>query len=176
MTTSFTPTTWAPRRATPARTSIPCTTDNQPYERQRTVRFSTATIQAVETPTWSTLPPPFTFPANSCHPGPREFPAAYSLAIPRIATPADGHRGPMRRLKTVRRPPIYPNGAQPSAPVAPSPTLPLSSRRPSVSFGGFGLRNPAATTVRLGPKSLRIGVEDEVTNRRIIGILGEALA
>ena len=81
----------------------------------------------------------------------------------------------MRRLKTVRRPPIYPNGAQPSAPVAPSPTLPLSSRRPSVSFGGFGLRNPAATTVRLGPKSLRIGVEDEVTNRRIIGILGEAL-
>ena len=26
------------------------------------------------------------------------------------------------------------------SPVAPSPTLPLSSRRPSVSFGGFGLR------------------------------------
>ena len=27
------------------------------------------------------------------------------------------------------------------SPVAPSPTLPLSSRRPSVSFGGFGLRD-----------------------------------
>ena len=26
------------------------------------------------------------------------------------------------------------------SPVAPSPTLPLSSRRPSVSFGGFGVR------------------------------------
>ena len=34
------------------------------------------------------------------------------------------------------------------SPVAPSPTLPLSSRRPSVSFGGFGVRdalnNPSA--------------------------------
>ena len=32
------------------------------------------------------------------------------------------------------------------SPVAPSPTLPLSSRHPSVSFGGFGLRKarPAA--------------------------------
>ena len=28
------------------------------------------------------------------------------------------------------------------SPVAPSPTLPLSSRRPSVSFGGFGLTSP----------------------------------
>ena len=27
------------------------------------------------------------------------------------------------------------------SPVAPSPTLPLSSRHPSVSFGGFGLRD-----------------------------------
>ena len=65
-----------------------------------------------------------------------ESSAAYSLAT--IAAPAEGHRGPMRRLKTVRRPPIYPN--EPShLPCSPSPTLPLSSRRPSVSFGGFGL-------------------------------------
>ena len=45
----------------------------------------------------------------------------------------------MRRLKTVRRPPIYPQWSPAISPVAPSPTLPLSSRRPSVSFGGFGL-------------------------------------
>ena len=60
-------------------------------------------------------------PENSHHPGPREFLAAYSLAIPHIAAPADGHRDPARRLKTVRRPPIYPNGAQSISPVAPSP-------------------------------------------------------
>ena len=58
----------------------------------------------------------------------------------RIAVPADGHRDPVRQLKTVRRPPIYPNGTQAISPVAPSPPPPLSSRRPSVSFGGFGLR------------------------------------
>ena len=52
--------------------------------------------------------------------GPQEFPAAYSLAIPRIAAPADGHRDPVRRLKTVPRPPIYPNGTQAISPVAPS--------------------------------------------------------
>ena len=31
------------------------------------------------------------------------------------------------------------------SPVAPSPTLPLSSRRPSVSFGGFGFRGKLKT-------------------------------
>ena len=45
----------------------------------------------------------------------------YSLTIPRIAVPADGHRDPVRQLKTVRRPPVYPNGAQAISPVAPSP-------------------------------------------------------
>ena len=45
----------------------------------------------------------------------------YSLTIPRIAVPADGHRDPVRQLKTVRRPPIYPNGAQAISPAAPSP-------------------------------------------------------
>ena len=45
----------------------------------------------------------------------------YSLTIPRISVPADGHRDPVRQLKTVRRPPIYPNGAQAISPAAPSP-------------------------------------------------------
>ena len=47
----------------------------------------------------------------------------------------------MRRLKTVRRPPIYPKtpGHLPCSSL--THPLPLSSRRPSVSFGGFGL-NP----------------------------------
>ena len=36
-------------------------------------------------------------------------------------TPADGHRCPARRLKTLRRPPVYPNGAQAISPVATSP-------------------------------------------------------
>ena len=35
-------------------------TDNQPYGRQRTVRFPAAINQPAEPPTWSTLPPPFT--------------------------------------------------------------------------------------------------------------------
>ena len=59
--------------------------------------------------------------ANSRHPSPRAFPAVYSLSIPRIAVPADGHRDPVRQLKTVRRPPIYPNGAQAISPAVPSP-------------------------------------------------------
>ena len=44
----------------------------------------------------------------------------------------------MRRLKTVRRPPIYPKtpGHLPCSSF--THPLPLSSRRPSVSFGGFG--------------------------------------
>ena len=49
----------------------------------------------------------------------------------------------MRRLKTVRRPPIYPKtpGHLPCSSL--THPLPLSSRRPSVSFGGFGLKlNP----------------------------------
>ena len=45
----------------------------------------------------------------------------------------------MRRLKTVRRPPIYPKTPG-HLPYSLTHPLPLSSRRPSVSFGGFGLR------------------------------------
>ena len=80
-------------------------------------------------------------PADSRQPGPREFPAAYSLAIPRIAAPADGHRGPCAAMKTVRRPP-YPKWNPGYFPCSSLTPLPLSSRRPSVSFGGFGFRKP----------------------------------
>ena len=47
----------------------------------------------------------------------------------------------MRRLKTGRRPPIYPKtpGHLPCSSL--THPLPLPSRRPSVSFGGFGLRD-----------------------------------
>ena len=50
----------------------------------------------------------------------------------------------MRRLKTVRRPPIYPKtpGHLPCSSL--THPLPLSSRRPSVSFGGFGLNAKGA--------------------------------
>ena len=43
----------------------------------------------------------------------------------------------MRQLKTVRRPPIYPNGAQAISPAAPSPPPPSAVLTPSI--GGFGL-------------------------------------
>ena len=50
----------------------------------------------------------------------------------------------MRRLKTGRRPPIYPKtpGHLPCSSL--THPLPLPSRRPSVSFGGFGLRGKVA--------------------------------
>ena len=47
----------------------------------------------------------------------------------------------MRRLKTVRRPPIYPKTPRHLPCSSLTHPLPLSSRRPSVSFGGFGLKN-----------------------------------
>ena len=59
----------------------------------------------------------------------------------------------MRRLKTVRRPPIYPKtpGHLPCSSL--THPLPLSSRRPSVSFGGFGL-----TTQRWSEFAERAGI------------------
>ena len=55
----------------------------------------------------------------------------------------------MRRLKTVRRPPIYPKtpGHLPCSSL--THPLPLPSRRPSVSFGGFGLTSSLALVVAL---------------------------
>ena len=59
----------------------------------------------------------------------------------------------MRRLKTLRRPPIYPKtpGHLPCSSL--THPLPLSSRRPSVSFGGFGVkhsRTGASVTLKRG--------------------------
>ena len=56
----------------------------------------------------------------------------------------------MRRLKTLRRPPIYPKtpGHLPCSSL--THPLPLSSRRPSVSFGGFGLSRHARPHRALG--------------------------
>ena len=48
----------------------------------------------------------------------------------------------MRQLKTVRRPPIYPNGAQAISPASSLTPLLLSSRRPSVD-SGLGARLPS---------------------------------
>ena len=55
----------------------------------------------------------------------------------------------MRRLKTVRRPPIYPKtpGHLPCSSL--THPLPLSSRRPSVSFGGFGFTNAAEKVISI---------------------------
>ena len=56
----------------------------------------------------------------------------------------------MRRLKTVRRPPIYPKtpGHLPCSSL--THPLPLSSRRPSVSFGGFGLKGKGERITAIG--------------------------
>ena len=52
----------------------------------------------------------------------------------------------MRRLKTVRRPPIYPKTPG-HLPYSLTHPLPLSSRRPSVSFGGFGLSGTSGLVI-----------------------------
>ena len=46
----------------------------------------------------------------------------------------------MRRLKTLRHPPIYPKSPDHLPCSSLTHPLPLPSRRPSVSFGGFGFR------------------------------------
>ena len=61
----------------------------------------------------------------------------------------------MRRLKTGRRPPIYPKtpGHLPCSSL--THPLPLPSRRPSVSFGGFGLSH-TALRIEGGEEELRV--------------------
>ena len=54
----------------------------------------------------------------------------------------------MRRLKTVRRPPIYPKSPGHLPYSSLTHPLPLPSRRPSVSFGGFGFRCKAIETIK----------------------------
>ena len=82
-----------------------------------------------------------TSPTISRHPG-RESPLLRILSPSRASQlPHRCLRGPVRRLKTVRRPPIYPKtpGHLPCSSL--THPLPLSSRRPSVSFGGFGFKH-----------------------------------
>ena len=71
----------------------------------------------------------------------------------------------MRRLKTLRRPPIYPKtpGHLPCSSL--THPLPLSSRRPSVSFGGFGL-NRRWAGIDISPKAV------ELVNMRLRQVMG----
>ena len=71
----------------------------------------------------------------------------------------------MRRLKTVRRPPIYPKtpGHLPCSSL--THPLPLPSRRPSVSFGGFGLS--------LGFNEGADALPDAVESKRAVQLLEE---
>ena len=89
-------------------------------------------------------------PANSRHPGPREFPAAYFLAIPAHRSSRRRHRGPVWRLKTVRRPPFCPNVAQAISPVVPS----LSFRCPRAAHRWDSGLNARAPTL---PNGVRRG-------------------
>ena len=50
------------------------------------------------------------------------------------------HRCPQKRLQTARQPPVYPNSSPDHRACNSLTPLPLSSRRPSVSIGGFGVR------------------------------------
>ena len=70
----------------------------------------------------------------------------------------------MRRLKTVRRPPIYPKspGHLPCSSL--THPLPLPSRRPSVSFGGFGLKLGVASS------STRVWVEGHLAERGLLAL------
>ncbi len=89
----------------------------------------------------------------------------------------------MRRLKTVRRPPIYPKtpGHLPCSSL--THPLPLSSRRPSVSFGGFGLRvsgiahdiNHMLTSILLRAELLAERVDSEEVKEEVAIIRQTAL-
>ena len=70
----------------------------------------------------------------------------------------------MRRLKTGRRPPIYPKtpGHLPCSSL--THPLPLPSRRPSVSFGGFGLSFESASAFGIFDRGLlRPGMAADIT-------------
>ena len=73
----------------------------------------------------------------------------------------------MRRLKTGRRPPIYPKtpGHLPCSSL--THPLPLSSRRPSVSFGGFGLKLDRIFGDTQGQEEPQVGLPNIGMLRRI---------
>ena len=81
----------------------------------------------------------------------------------------------MRRLKTLRRPPIYPKtpGHLPCSSL--THPLPLSSRRPSVSFGGFGLRDADFYDTDLAKADLSQSVVDEEQLRDARGLVGATM-
>ena len=60
-------------------------------------------------------------------------------------------------MKTVRRPP-YPKWNPGYFPCSSLTPLPLSSRRPSVSFGGFGLRYTRFSNRLVPTISMRVGL------------------
>ena len=100
----------------------------------------------------------------------------YGVGLNHLPSGRFAANGAWRRLKTVRRPPIYPKtpGHLPCSSL--THPLPLSSRRPSVSFGGFGLavqtmaHNLARWTARIG-----LGERTVITKtlrRRVFALVG----
>ena len=75
-------------------------------------------------------------------------------------------------MKTVRRPP-YPKWNPGYFPCSSLTPLPLSSRRPSVSFGGFGLRRRTPDPEKLCISSFGFA-NDSVANN-VVGMLCWAL-
>ena len=69
-------------------------------------------------------------------------------------------------MKTVRRPP-YPKWNPGYFPCSSLTPLPLSSRRPSVSFGGFGLRDRDLATRQATTRSVRTADNIEEQRRAI---------
>ena len=116
-------------------------------------------------------------PADSCQPGPREFPAAYSLAIPRIAAPADGHRGPCAAMKTVRRPP-YPKWNPGYFPCS-SLTPPSAFLTPSIGvlrwIRAYTLRRAPAPFIKVGAGVLRAAQGEKTLRSRRRAVPGSML-
>ena len=85
-------------------------------------------------------------PANPTSPPTRATPVRERLLLRPLSSScppapiADRHWRPQKRLQTPRQPPVYPNSSLEHRPCNFLTPLPLSSRHPSVSIGGFGFR------------------------------------
>ncbi len=76
-------------------------------------------------------------------------------------------------MKTVRRPP-YPKWNPDYFPCSSLTPLPLSSRRPSVSFGGFGLSEPARGAISRAKKhATRLNHDVVGSEHLLLGLVGE---